>query len=317
MCARLVLTDAYRRFKHGRRVGEVVFVDETWVEVAGKTWYLVVFVNEHGKVLDAVLEPSRKAAVITTHLEKILARALPGVKFLVTDDFSTYKGVAFALGRDIVHVRHVHKPPYGRVVVDVVRWEGNVAHYTTAATCNDVVTGSNAFIAMVSRRTRTRHERGKRGRKPGGKNRSRRDIEAEKRRKAGRGRKKRGPADPFKKGAPEVFQFDAREGSVTPWGRGDAEVATTFAALAKVFGNRCITTNPVEWEFSALKKLVDFRGKRTPRRLRAILELYFVTRQERDALPHLLRELDFNPGMVLANLGRLTKFKKPSYRVRR
>jgi transposase-like protein len=317
MVDQLARTGAYYRFKHIPREGRAVFVDETWINIASETWYLVLFVNEKGKVLDAVLSPTRKGSIILEHLWRVVNRLRRGLLVLVTDDLSTYKGVAFDLGKDVIHVRHVHKPPYNRIVVDTITWEGNVAHYTTAATASEVVKGTNAFIAMVSYRDRTRCETGRRGRKPGGKNRPKPVIAREKKDREKRGRRKRGPADAFKKGMPNVYYFDGKEGSVAPWGQGDPVVAASFSTLAKVFEKRCITTNPVESSFSTFKKLVNFRGKRTPARMQSITDLFFIIRQERGALAQLMKSLKFNPSFVFANICNLIEVKKPHYRPRR
>ncbi|MHA1251482.1 MAG: hypothetical protein ACTSRP_15940 [Candidatus Helarchaeota archaeon] len=39
---------------------------------------------------------------------------------IITDDFSIYKSVASGLKRDLIHIRHIHKLPYGCIVIDKI-----------------------------------------------------------------------------------------------------------------------------------------------------------------------------------------------------
>ncbi|MGQ4875215.1 MAG: hypothetical protein ACP6IY_14205 [Promethearchaeia archaeon] len=41
-------------------------------------------------------------------------------ELFITDDFSAYKGAMTGLKRNVIHVRHIHQPPYGRIVIDEI-----------------------------------------------------------------------------------------------------------------------------------------------------------------------------------------------------
>ncbi|MHA1148021.1 MAG: hypothetical protein ACTSR8_07215 [Promethearchaeota archaeon] len=65
-----------------------------------------------------------------------------------------------------------------------------------------------------------------------------------------------------------------------------------------MFGNKHITTNPVENVFSVLKKLIDFRGKRDLEYWRLLLRYYFTVRECPSILKEVLDELSFSPQML-------------------
>ncbi|MHA1756017.1 MAG: hypothetical protein ACTSVV_04550 [Promethearchaeota archaeon] len=43
------------------------------------------------------------------------------LEIIISDDFSTYKKVVKLLFFDIIHIRYIHKPPYGRIVIDITK----------------------------------------------------------------------------------------------------------------------------------------------------------------------------------------------------
>jgi hypothetical protein len=62
-----------------------------------------------------------------------------------------------------------------------------------------------------------------------------------------------------------------------------------------VFESRHITTNPVENIFSVLKKLIDFRGKRSLEFWRLLLRYFFTIRESPLILKEILDELELSP----------------------
>src|SRR4030043_631685 len=105
--------------------GEAIYIDETFIKIEKKMWYLIVFLSEKGNVLAFELVKKRTKDKILELFKKAERRLGKTVKLFVTDDFSAYKSVATDLGRDIIHVRHIHSPPYGRIVVDAIEHRKN------------------------------------------------------------------------------------------------------------------------------------------------------------------------------------------------
>lgn len=279
--------------------GEVVYIDETFIKILKKTWYLIVFLSEKGNVLAFELVKKRTKEKILELFQKAEQRLGKLIKMMVTDDFSTYKGVATELGRDIIHVRHIHKPPYGRIVVDKIEHKENEIITRHYATINDILVETNAFIVRVSESVKKKHEKGKRGRKKGGKNRSKAIIEEEKRQKEEQKiKKKRGPKDPFKDAETHVYHYDKDRGEFRPMYESDEKFVECLRELLTVFGNKHITTNPVENIYSVLKKLIDFRGKRDLEYWRLLLKYYFTVRECPSILKEVLDELNLSPQML-------------------
>ncbi|WP_457558761.1 hypothetical protein [Candidatus Harpocratesius sp.] len=46
-------------------------------------------------------------------------RLLYDLQFLVSDGFKVNVGVARALNKNLTHIRHINKPPYGRIIIEV------------------------------------------------------------------------------------------------------------------------------------------------------------------------------------------------------
>jgi transposase-like protein len=302
-----------KRYKELPRDGKVLFADETFLKIQGEQWYIVVFQNEHGKVLDAFVTRQRSADVLLPRVRKVMGRMKRGVSIIVTDDFPAYQGVVLALRTDILHVRCVHKPPYGRVIIDIVRWEGNIAHYTTAATISDVLKARNTFLARVTKHNKKIKTPGaKRGHPKGTKNRPLAVTAAERAEKAAQhdpDARKSGRKNYTRSGAVHVFHYNPKGGTVEPWGGSDCSVAQMFTQLLAVFAHKCITTNLEERFFSLLKRLIHFCGWRTPEHWQQVIDLFVVLRQEKGAVTHLVDMLEFRPQLLLKNLYNLTTFR--------
>lgn len=279
--------------------GDAIYIDETFIKICKKTWYLIVFLSDKGNVLAFELVKQRKKDKILELFKRAERRLGKEVKTFFTDDFSTYKGVATDLGRDIIHVRHIHKPPHGRIVVDVVEHREKEIVTRHYATTFDILVDTNTFIVQVSESVKKIHKKGKRGRPKGGKNRPKEVIEDEKRQKEGqKGKKKKGPKDPFKDAETHVYHYDEKKGLFLPMYRSDETFVECLQELLRVFRNKHITTNPVENVFSVLKKLIDFRGKRNLDYWQLLLTYYFTVRECPSILKEILGELSLSPQML-------------------
>jgi len=275
---------------------KAIFIDETWINISRKTWYLVVLLNENGNVLAFELVKKRTSNKIIELILQAERRLDQPVRMVITDDFSTYKGVATGLERDLIHVRHIHQPPYGRIVIDKIEIKEKEIITTHMATTNDILLDTNTFIIRISKSVKKIYETGKRGRKKGGKNRSKAVIEQEKRqKKQNKGKKKRGPKNPFKHGETHIFHYDKKEGLFLPRYRSDETVAESLQELPEVFKDKHITTNPVENVFSVIKKLIDFRGRRDLEHWRLLTRYFFTVREYPAILKEIIDELEFSP----------------------
>jgi hypothetical protein len=278
------------------KTAQAIFIDETWINISKRTWYLIVLLNEKGNVLVFELVKHRTSEKIIELIQRAESRLNKTIEILVTDDFSTYKGVATGLKRDLIHVRHIHQPPYGRIVVDKIEIKEKEIVTTHLATTNDIFLETGTFIIQVSKSVKTIHDTGKRGRKKGGKNRPKAVIIHEKRqKKKNKDATKRGPKNPFKHGETHVYHFDKKKGLFHPKYGSDENVVECLQELCSVFQNKHITTNPVENIFSVLKKLIDFRGKRSLEYWQLLIRYFFTIREFPSILKEILEEVEFSP----------------------
>lgn len=286
---------------------KAIFIDETWINISKRTWYLIVLLNEKGNVLTFELVKKRTTEKIIRLILQAERRLDHSIEMLITDDFSTYKGVATGLKRDLIHVRHIHQPPHGRIVIDKIEIKQKEIITTHVATTNDILLKTNTFIARISKSVKMIHEIGKRGRKKGGKNRSKAVIEQEKRQKRhDKGKIKRGPKNPFKHGETHVYHYNKKEGLFHPRYDSDESVAESLQELHVLFKDKHVTTNPVENVFSVIKKLIDFRGRRNLEHWRLLTRYFFTVRESPAILKEVIDNLEISPQMRHKALYRIT-----------
>lgn len=283
-------------FWKSHTTAQAIFIDETWLNIFRKTWYLIVLLTEKGNVLSFELVEHRTSENIIKLIKQAERRLDHPTGMLITDDFSTYKGVATGLKRNLIHVRHIHKPPYGRMVIDKIEIHEKEIITTHIATTNDILLKTNTFLVRISKSVKKMQEIGKKGRKKGGKNRPKAIIENEKRqKKKNKDKIKRGPKNPFKHGELHIYHFDKKKGLFHPRYYSDESIVNCLQELVKVFESRHITTNPVENIFSVIKKLIDFRGNRTLDFWKLLLRYYFTVRECPLILKEILDDLVLSP----------------------
>lgn len=275
---------------------KAIFIDETWINISHRTWYLIVLLNERGEILAFELVKKRMSDKIIELILRAERRLNLPIGIIITDDFSTYKGVATGVNRDLIHVRHIHQPPYGRIVIDKIEIKKNEIITTHMATTNDILLETNTFIVRISKSVKKIYETGKRGRKKGGKNRPKAVIEQEKRhKKQNKGKIKKGPKNPFRHGEAHIYHYNKKEGLFHPRYRSDEIVAESLQELHDLFKDKHITTNPVENVFSVIKKLIDFRGRRDLELWRLLTRYFFTVREYPAILREIIDELEFSP----------------------
>jgi hypothetical protein len=71
------------------------------------------------------------------------------LKVLITDGFQGYQTFAKSLNRDIIHVRHIHRPPYGMVEIDLHHYDRNKWYKVSLRTTNDMLFYEFGFYAEV------------------------------------------------------------------------------------------------------------------------------------------------------------------------
>mgnify|MGYP001023627917 CR=1 FL=1 len=159
---------------------------------------------------------------------------------------------------------------------------------TTISTLNDIFQIGGVFLAQVQKKKLSilNPPPKKRGRKEGGKNRPKAVIQKEKQEKA---------KNPGKRGRPKkkkdipiyIFKVDKGNGCIQPWCEGAQDAANILTSVFHVFEEKCITTNPIEKEFSAFKILICFRGRRSISRWKRLVQGYCWIRNN----PFIIKQL--------------------------
>ena len=295
--------------------GNIIFIDETFIKIMKKTWYLVVVVDEERHVLAWELVKKRTSDVLALIINRAISLLPDKPNLIVSDGFSAYKGAVKKLGYDLVHIRHVHKPPYGRMVVDIIKHYPKKVSVTQIATTNDIFCDTNTFIARVLTVETVKPQKGKRGRKKGSKNKNKKKKVGNKKNE-GKKKKKRGPKNPFKEGVVHVYHYNKKSGNVKQKYGSDANIARDFEAIGKFFVGKHITSNIIEQQFSSMKCLLNFRGKRSVDFWNKIINLYFTIREYPGAVEEAINGLKLCPQIIHRSPDLILRLLKSENRIK-
>lgn len=129
---------------------KVLFVDETFIKINRTKYWLVAVVNEARRVLAFELVNNRKKNTLEGIMNRAKERLSGPIDVLVSDDFSPYTGIAQEFGHDIIHVRHIHKPPFGRAIISNIKHTADKLIITNAATYTNILDSTNMFYTRVT-----------------------------------------------------------------------------------------------------------------------------------------------------------------------
>ncbi len=136
------------RSYHDIHPGKVILMDEKFLKIGGKTYKLIIALNEHGDPLTYLLAKDRAATTILgVLLEAIQVGGHPDL--IVTDGFSGYRKAIKLAGLSIIHIEHIHKPPYGRVIITKIEQTKTEIKETSIGTTNDIFVQNGINIGRV------------------------------------------------------------------------------------------------------------------------------------------------------------------------
>ena len=165
---------------------KIVVMDETFLKIGGKTFYLVVAVTKEGQLLSWSLTRTRT----TDDVNSVFLRALIHYKFpgvIITDGLGSYRSMIALYPYSIIHIVHLHKRPYGRVNLYcryILPKENRILELQVATTTRLFAESGQKTVFVHVKDTELVRTKKKAGRPKGKKNRPKDVIEAEKLEKA-------------------------------------------------------------------------------------------------------------------------------------
>ncbi|MHA1732251.1 MAG: DDE-type integrase/transposase/recombinase [Promethearchaeota archaeon] len=160
----------------------LVSMDEAFIRIGGKNYVIIIARNNEGKTLAFSVSERRAEEDLRAVFDAAEAQMTGPTEILLSDGLNAYQGLARNLKRDIIHAIHFHKPPYGRLVVRDIKYDGNYREELTVATKTDILTRRGKREVRYTTSRRYVGPPRQRGRKKGRKN------------KKPRSKKKRPPA---------------------------------------------------------------------------------------------------------------------------
>ena len=161
---------------------KIMIMDETFLKIGGIQYCLIISVSKEGKLLSWTLSRTRKTQdVDMVFQEALLTYPFPGI--LITDHFSGYHAMVKRYPNPIIHVSHIHKPPYNRAIIyqRVLSKDDNKIVELQVAINTDIVASNKQQLVQYSiEETRLRKPDAKlRGRPKGSKNKPKNNIQEE------------------------------------------------------------------------------------------------------------------------------------------
>lgn len=247
---------------------KMMILDETFLMIGGRIFYLIIAVSKEGKLLSWALSRSRSAEI----LNKVFLSALdhypfPGI--VVTDGFGAYKTMLNSYHHPIIHISHIHKPPYGRVVITQRSYfpKFNKFYEYEIGLFSDIFASSGQKpIYFQVKEKPIQISKKPRGRPKGSKNRTKEEIQKEKSERAHQPKKKRGRKSIYKTGKLNFVDVDLETNSISIDNDDNdflsMQILILLSVLLPHFKGKHITSNYVENFFSQLKYFFS-RGRKT------------------------------------------------------
>jgi transposase-like protein len=298
----------YTTFSFKYRDSTILFVDETFIKIEKQTWYLILAINGDNKIMGFTLSKNRKFRVINKLIKNCEKRCINGLMILVTDGLPGYKGVARKIGHDIIHVVHLHHPPYGRIEIDIYKYGEKIIKRTTARSMNDIFTCGGPFLMSVSEKNYKKNLRlinesytSKKKKKTSKKSLTKKGNV----KKPGLKQRKRKRF----KGETRVYFHHWKDGVIKVYAGEQDVVAASLCSLRAHFGTNHITTNLVEKEFSVLKKFLSVGSRRSVKNWKAYLFAYFTIRESPQLLEAVFKHIEIPVQIIKKSMAALIEFQ--------
>jgi transposase-like protein len=270
------------------RESNMLIVDETFITINGDPWYLIVALSGNGEYMGCLITKSRKFNVIFPFITECAKHLSGGLKFLVTDGYNGYQSVADEWGEDIIHIRHIHKRPYGWCHVDIYHYDHNVLYRASLRFRNDIFVETNGFIAEVYiKKEKLNYIDNLPKMKFSDYSPLAQSLETALKRYRVDRRFKKPDNKKWKKSFYTFFIVRLKEGRVTCLDRDLDTVGAKLETLLPFFGGKHITSNLIEKEHGIIKKFIYFGARRDQEKWELLVTVYFTIRDQ----PNIVRSL--------------------------
>ena len=294
---------------------QAIWVDETFIKIQGRTWYLIVAVDKIGRVIHHRLMANRSEEALEAFWNELVYKC-PHIQLLVTDGWTVYERICKNQKCHLFHVQHIHKDDRRQVQVTQYEYDADRGMHIIkqlGMTTGALLTSEPSIIRYLIKREKDRARKRKSGRPKGRKDTRPRKKKAQSSPYADRGTKamrpalgKRGRKNVFTTGQPFVLD------PFFPW-RGFGVVAlppstttcepsleiplfqvfTLVSLVAHTFPQIHITSNRIESCFSRFDAWQEVRGRRTPCTVDRDATLFFTYDNWHSRLPGLIKRISF------------------------
>lgn len=280
--------DDYHHYTSKMRNSDTLIIDETFLTIKGKTWYLTIAISGNSEILGFSITPNRKNKVIKALIHKCASKLEHGMKFLISDGFGGYQKVAREWGEDIIHIKHIHSPPYGWAIIDIHHYDHSAWYCASLRLRNDIFVETNGFLTEVYiKKENLEYKRDMPKIEFSDFSLLAQNLETCLKEYRIDGRKKKPKNKKWKKSFYQFFRVNLKKGRVTCYDKNLIKVAARLETLLPLFNGKHITSNLIEIENAIIKKFINFGAKRDLEKWNHNVDLYFTIRDQ----PMILKEL--------------------------
>ncbi len=291
-----------------------IWIDETFIKIQGKWWYLIVAVDKQGRVIHLQLADNRSEETIWSFWTVLMTKC-PVIELIVSDGLPGYEKACKKMRRRVIHVQHIHEGDRKRVKATLHEYdsEKGIHHADQVGMKNNALLGEESkeirYMEKSSKDSEVKRPRGRpKGRKDSTPRKKRTDQENTDNSSQVEGKKlakKRGPKNVFKDGHRYVIDpFPDQQGfgimpldppvtAVLGTNREQLIVLAILMTLMKEFSGKHITSNRIENKFSCFDAWQTTRGRRTPRTVDRDATLFFTRPYWSSRLPELINRMKY------------------------
>jgi hypothetical protein len=277
---------------------KIIIMDETFLKIGGIDYCLIIAVSKEGKLLSWTLSRTRKTQDLDGVFQEALLRyPFPGV--VVTDHFAGYHAMIKRYPYPIIHISHIHKPPYNRAVIYqrfFFKEENKILELQLAINTDIVASSKQQLVQyMLEETPLIPRQTGPRGRPTGSKNRPKEIVQKEIEEKQAKTKKRRGRKNPFRSNSFASLTVDLDHNSLQVEDVTDKFLSDRmyflFMTLLLLFHGNYLTSNYVENIFSQLKLNLRRGLKADPTKFLQTMFLFTIENHDRINETTVLEEL--------------------------
>lgn len=146
-----------------------VWIDETFIKIQGRTWYLIVAVDRKGRALTHKLVDTREENSLDVFWNELILKC-PQLRLIVTEGLPGYERMCKKQKKRMCHIQHIHKGDRRQIRVTQYDYDtkrGNHLMKQVEMNTNDLLTTESKKVYYLEKEEKDKSIKRKIGRSKG------------------------------------------------------------------------------------------------------------------------------------------------------